>query len=240
MVDKVVPVSFTDQDTLDAALVADGLTIETDPETGCVRVFRATSDPVSYKTSGGGDITVVAMDLPLAITETIEFRNSNLATLSYLPAGAVVATWIGTDRGSQSFNGKKVTVPSAVVGVLSCNYTTLYDKICAPCSVSEILICATQLTTTTCKSITCATTTAPPSTPVAYEMVVKDYCSDEVIPAVTVFLDGLNLGETDAQGVISLGALIPGSTHTLRMTKDGYTASDADNLSNDSFVVPTT
>ena len=240
MVDKVVPVAFTDQDSQDESIVLAGLSLETDPDTGCVRVFRVTADPVTYATSGGGDIIVEAIDLPLAVSEIIKFRNSASSTLSYLPTGAVTTTWIGPDKGSPSFDGKTVTVPTAVVGVLSCSYTTLYDKICADCSLSEILICVTQLTTTSCQSVTCATTTAPSSTPVSYELVVKDYCSDSVIAGVTVFLDAVDIGETDAQGVIPLGGLIPGSTHALRMTKDGYTASDADNLSNDSFVVPTT
>ena len=60
-----------------------------------------------------------------------------------------------------------------------------------------------------------------------------------MVPGVTVFLDDVDIGETDANGVISLGGLVPGSTHSIRMTKDGYIPSNEDQLSNDSFVVPT-
>lgn len=74
--------------------------------------------------------------------------------------------------------------------------------------------------------------------PEPYELQVKSFCTDETVAGVTVYMDGTEMGQTDADGVISLGALLPGSTHTLKMVKDGYISSDQDKLNNDSFTVP--
>lgn len=79
---------------------------------------------------------------------------------------------------------------------------------------------------------------SPETTPIPYDLQVKNYCTDGEVPGVTVYLDGAEIGQTDADGMISLGALMPGSTHTLKMIKDGYINSDKDHIDNASFTVP--
>ena len=76
------------------------------------------------------------------------------------------------------------------------------------------------------------------TTPVPYELEVKNFCTDDTVTGVTVYLDGTDMGQTDSDGIISLGALLPGSTHTLKMIKDGYIDSDKDHIDNASFTVP--
>jgi hypothetical protein len=71
-----------------------------------------------------------------------------------------------------------------------------------------------------------------------YELFVKDYCSDEAIPDATVFLDGAEIGSTNSQGIINLGDLVRGTTHSIKVSKSGYIASDEDALRNDEFTVP--
>jgi len=73
---------------------------------------------------------------------------------------------------------------------------------------------------------------------VPYQLLVRDYCSDEIVPGMHVWLNGVDKGETDADGYVSLGNLLPGASYTLKMTKDEYQQSQLDNLNNDSFVVP--
>lgn len=74
--------------------------------------------------------------------------------------------------------------------------------------------------------------------PVPYELEVKNYCTDEVLAGVTVYFDEVDIGQTSSQGIIALGALVPGSIHILRMAKVGFINSENDKLNNDSFVVP--
>jgi len=72
---------------------------------------------------------------------------------------------------------------------------------------------------------------------VPYEISVLDFCSDEAIANVQIYLNGSYIGVTDSTGIKSLGYLTPGTSYTLKMTKTGYQNSDVDALNNDSFTV---
>jgi hypothetical protein len=66
---------------------------------------------------------------------------------------------------------------------------------------------------------------------------VPDFCSDEQVEDVEVFLDGFSIGYTNAEGKIFLEELMQGSQHQLKMIRNGYVDSDLDILLNDTFTV---
>ena len=65
---------------------------------------------------------------------------------------------------------------------------------------------------------------------------VTDYVSDAELESVTVYLDGILKGTTDANGELDIASVTVGG-HELKLTKAGYTDSDADNLFNDYIMV---
>jgi len=65
---------------------------------------------------------------------------------------------------------------------------------------------------------------------------ITDYISGVDLETVSVWVDGVLKGTTDASGELLVEDLALGG-HTLKLTKTGYTDSDADTLLNDYFVV---
>jgi len=75
--------------------------------------------------------------------------------------------------------------------------------------------------------------------PVPVDLEVADFCNNDVLLGeVSVYIDGTYKGNTNANGRLYIGNYVPGTRHSLRMTKTDYRDSDSDPLSNDSFVVP--
>lgn len=65
---------------------------------------------------------------------------------------------------------------------------------------------------------------------------VSDFLDDSDLGTVSVYLDSVLKGTTDAQGEIDILDVSIGG-HTLKLTKAGYISSDADDLYNDYIVV---
>jgi len=65
---------------------------------------------------------------------------------------------------------------------------------------------------------------------------VTDYIDASELQTVTVWIDGVNKGTTDANGELDVDDVAVGG-HTLKLTKTGYLDSDADTLLNDYIVV---
>ncbi len=65
---------------------------------------------------------------------------------------------------------------------------------------------------------------------------VSDYMDDTFEQTVSVYIDNVLQGTTDAQGEIDIADIAVGG-HTLKLTKASYTDSDADDLLNDYIVV---
>jgi len=65
---------------------------------------------------------------------------------------------------------------------------------------------------------------------------VADFVSDADLATVTVFIDTVNKGTTDADGLITITDVTVGS-HAIKMTKTGYEDSDTDTLINDFIMV---
>jgi len=65
---------------------------------------------------------------------------------------------------------------------------------------------------------------------------VTDYVSGADLQTVSVWVDGVLKGTTDANGELDVADVELGG-HTLKLTKTGYTDSDDDTLLNDYFMV---
>lgn len=65
---------------------------------------------------------------------------------------------------------------------------------------------------------------------------VTDFIDDTDLQTVTVFIDEVDKGTTDANGLITIADVTVGS-HAIKMTKTAYTDSDADTLINDYIMV---
>lgn len=193
--------------------------------------------------SSAGNTTVVATGISSPVEdELIRFINTTTATLDYPPIpGSMSYEWVGPSPGTPTFNGQTVTMSEKTIGVLKCNYRTPADRIRLQYNVAGTVIAVVIQTINTTEYTASADVVyaeAVSVEPVAYELDVRDYCSDSNVAGVEVFLDGTSIGFTDINGIIYLGELMPGSTHTLKMVKVGYIDSDLDKLLNDSFTVP--
>ena len=65
---------------------------------------------------------------------------------------------------------------------------------------------------------------------------VTDYVDDDELSGVTVYLDGVSQGTTDANGEIDINTVTVGG-HELKLTKTGYLDSDTDTLFNDYIMI---
>lgn len=170
--------------------------------------------------------------------DEITFANTNSGSLGYVPVGEVDYEWIGKSAGTPVFNGREILLDEDSIAILKCNYKTKGDRLSVVSSeAGTVLVVVIQGENQASLSITFEDEEEEEE-PVAYELDVKNYCSDASLSGVTVYLDEVDIGQTNINGIIALGALIPGSTHTLKMMKAGYIDSDKDKLNNDSFTVP--
>jgi hypothetical protein len=65
---------------------------------------------------------------------------------------------------------------------------------------------------------------------------VTDYVDESELQTVTVYLDSVSKGDTDANGELSIAGVTVGG-HELKLTKTGYVDSDDDTLYNDYIMV---
>jgi len=64
----------------------------------------------------------------------------------------------------------------------------------------------------------------------------KSFCTSLPVPGSSVYVDGTLRGVSDPSGNLVVGLLAAGS-HTLKIVSPGFIDTDADDLSNDSFVI---
>lgn len=74
------------------------------------------------------------------------------------------------------------------------------------------------------------------SVPSIVTIQAKDFCTDLPIPGAAVYIDGIYKGVTDSNGKRVVGLLNPRS-YSLKIQASGYTSTDTDDLSNESFTI---
>jgi hypothetical protein len=191
-----------------------------------------------------GTIIKGASGIVYPYSQDLVFPLSKSESLQQLPDGMVYWQWIGKDGGTPLFLGRAVNLPSVKVGTLRCEYQSIGDRLKLVATSSDIGIHETMnvVVVVSRNGVTLTSMTVTYESgivvTVPVELMVSDFCSDDLIDDVEVFLDGIFIGKTNTEGKISLGMLIPGSQHQLKMIRAGYTDSDIDVLHNDSFTVP--
>ena len=191
-----------------------------------------------------GIIFEKAINIWYPVDEDLTFANVDSATLGSLPCTPIAWKWLGNDGGNPLFNGQIVTVPSAVVGMLHCEYKTVGDRLGLAVSganmgkLSEVSVVVVVTQNGKTASATVTFSSEEVVAPVATDLEVRSFCDDSILAGAQVYLDGVFTGFTDGSGLCYLGMLTPGVEYSIAVTKDGYISTDSDVLSNDKFVIP--
>lgn len=234
-----------------------GKSIFYDSDTILLR-FYSTSDSSYSVDCSKGSVFKKASDVSFTYTQYVSFSNTNSASLSYRPMTVLSADWVGKSLGGIKINGTEVSIKNPGVGILKVTYTSKYDLIqyTAPTlrEAEQVMIWVNQSEQLASSNLeinprnpldtgggssTGGGQTEPPQSQVTstpYAITVLDYSTNAALDGVTVYLNGVVKGTTDANGRVSLGNLLPGN-YTLKMTKLGYFNSDEDGLNNDYFTV---
>lgn len=247
MAEKVLTINFTDPSVSPDAFIELELDDELNEDKtqfapGEVAFFRVKRYPKNkYDVqSSAGSTQRTAVDTYQAVTdEQVEFCYETEQDLDDRPDSPVSAEWVGRNPGSVPLiDGKTIIFNVPVVAIMRVDYNYLYDRwrLYNVTHNGDVLIVARMGEKKACLTVDFG---GGVSVVEEYELLVKDYCTDLPVAHATVFLDGSEIGRTNGRGIINLGDLIRGSTHTVRVVKSGYIPTDEDALRNDEFTVPT-
>jgi len=214
-------------------------------ESAYLRLVSSMAESVQKHTSAGS-LSVHSSNVPSAQSEEITFAMSDTGQLRQKPEGGVAYSWQGNNGGTPVFDGRQIKLPEPVVAVLKCDYSVKGSRLrlnvsdanmsgMTNLSVVVVAVAGEQKASVTVRY---SKDDVVSTDPIAMDLQVSDFCSGDSVGDVRVYLNGENIGVTNEAGIIHLGELLPGSTHQLRMTRDGYIDSDNDVLHNDSFTVP--
>lgn len=205
--------------------------------------FLSSSDTTYEIFSSIGSTRKEGTNIPYTVIENVVFKKEKTAALQKKPRSSVNYKWYGNAPGIPSFSGGSVSINQPAVAVLHCEYETLGDRISIIVNEEvdfgekfDVVVVVVQGER---KASTTITYSGDHIGPQPIDLKVVDFCGDEVVEGVEIYLDGESKGTTNSNGKIFLGELRPGTEHTLKMTKSGYVDSDKDVLYNDSFTVPT-
>jgi len=202
--------------------------------------------------TNGDSVRRINSRVPVEVEEQLTFDRTNEKALSRLPIGNVSYEWVGVEPSNPrvTFSEKRAITPSqTTIGVLKCTYKALADRWSLKYSrnanpndaiIEEDTIIVVGLIDADTKAslnVTFKEDESAGSGATSWVLSVKDFCSDSEIEYVSVWVDGVFVGTTDANGLLPLGVLASG-THTLQMTKTDYVDSDLDTLNNDTFEIP--
>ena len=259
MTQSQITINFASEQTPDADL---SLALDTDYNTAVYGRTKTTFAPnetaylqlICDKTAGAGAVVKMtslgiifekAANIQYPVDEDLTFANVDSATLGSLPSTSITWEWLGNNGGRPLFNGQIVTVPSAVVGVLHCEYKTVGDRLGLTVSYAgmtirklgevTVVVGVTQNGKTASATVTFSSEEVV--APVATDLEVRSFCDDSILVGAQVYLDSVSKGVTNGNGLCYLGMLTPGVEYSIVVTKDGYISTDSDVLSNDQFVI---
>lgn len=217
-------------------------------ETAYLKLLRSSDESYEIYTSAGV-ASRSARNLMYPMSEDVVFPATKYGELDHAPNGGVDWVWMGKNAGDPLFNGRNIRLNlryegAVPVGILRCEYETKGDRLklrvesddMGDFDVMDVLVVVVQGENIEYTQVTYDTEEG--GDPIPVNLLVKDFCSDDNVDEVEVYLDGSYVGKTNMDGKIYLGELVPRSLHDLKMTKSGYIDSDLDVLHNDSFTVP--
>jgi len=184
-----------------------------------------------------GTASVFQKSMKQTFTEYIAFRNSDSGNTTYYIEKLISASWEGKGEGRPLIYGSRVILPNSTTGVLKVQYETSYDLIDVTCSHPTYLLISAESDTLSGDFLVDFTNGYLTNIfDKDVVMTVRDACSKETLPNAAVYINGKFTGRTDSEGLIRLGSMKSG-TYALRITRDDYTDTDKDTISNDYFTV---
>jgi len=187
-----------------------------------------------------GQITKLEGNVPEEKEETLQFVYEKTKSLDFHPIGTVEEIYSSMDH-SFSMDGRVVSFPVPVFGIVKVRYTTSADKYGFDFTASEKLClndkppaalivfqCSDQRSTKTVSNWYCNRKTITAR--------IVDACTGDPVPNANITVDGVDKGQADESGLITLHDMVEGD-HNIKITADGYVDSDADTLANDTFTV---
>lgn len=225
-----------------------GLTLELDADKNAgvtsfapganVWVRAITDYAIADKGSTRGKFTVQKSRLRFEQEETLTFNDENAATLRYPAHKVLKKGWLGRGLGHVTVSGKTVKAAETGYGILEVRYEVAYArlKLANVNKEGPVLIWAEDAQERKgVLQVSFSSGEAGEMEEIFVE--VLSYCTDLPAAGVAVWLDGAYKGQTDAYGRLSLGKLVKGSNHAIKMTAAGFKDSDIDALANDVFTV---
>lgn len=171
-------------------------------------------------------------------SETLNFLESDEATLSKQPEGDVAFEWQLTDPGnvSISLDGKTVKLNKNVFGILKATYKTrIYLwRMTYTGDEAEIPVLLSQYGKTA--SCTVKYLSFEIEETGLYNIKIIDHCSNEPVPGAAFTFQGKSFITND-DGKAYIGELKKGVYGIGKITKEGYIDSDIDPLENEDFEV---
>ncbi len=261
MADKNIEITLTDpEETVET--IENNLEINADDNQGKTSFYDSDTVKIRFYTSSNSSYSVHSSigtarksyrNIRFSYTEDIVFTDALSASLTYKPSNVISTQWLGKSLGSADIQGNTITLKSKGSGILRITYYASYDliefSIPRVYSDTNALVYADQQGTVASININItprysvtnpenqsADDTQSESEPVQYTLTVLDYTTNEPVPGAAVYLNGVCIGQTAADGSIYLGKLLSGA-YTLFMSKAGYFNSNEDGLNNDSFTV---
>ena len=193
-----------------------------------------------------GVAQIVAVGLPLEIEDYFTVANTDTLSLSR-PVNLqapIQWQWVGrvfTESGKTpqpQISEWEIRFAEPVSGVLWLKYQSLFDRIKVNCNEeTDVLLEAFKTLEGYEEPLYAYIVISWEHVERTVYLTVKCACTRAPLQGVAVYVDGEYRGLTDVSGRITLGDLRVGS-HSLRLVKEGYQASDVDLIKNDELVVP--
>ena len=217
-----------------------------------VRVYN----PGNYTIESQGNTTGASMSIRRTdsryIEETIAFKNGE-AKLSFPYDGYLTIAWLGSytswspsevQRGSNIVRKERLVNNSNYSVVMArVTYRTQFDvfRFKAPSSYDGSLTVWFIFKDDRIgqKQLSGEIGDAEEEAPTGFKditVISESYITEVAIPGSSIWIDEVNRGVTDENGRLLVEDLAVGD-HTFRMTADGFTPTDEDDLTNDSFTV---
>ena len=173
-----------------------------------------------------------------------KYSTINDVSMRYNPLSTPSYSWLGTNNGNITFDGRRIILPSgSYFGYLkvSYSYEVLYYQLKSiPPDYPEKNIClffVNEELVVTNHIISLVVEDEEDEDNPSVSIIVKDYTTETVVPGTIVQVDGKTVGVTDANGYCYIGKLTRGRHDLKLLPPSPYLQSDQDGLANDWFTI---
>jgi hypothetical protein len=193
-----------------------------------LRLYPGNHHPTLY--SMRGTVRFDVENIVETITEELIFLNTDSASLQYPAASTPTILWEGRPLVNAIVDGNAVKLSEVATGILTIEYTTIYDRLVATSAIVGKDIIEAQSAD-------------------RYGALVLEYfaeisalvtidttamCKGERIEGASVAVDGGFVGITNENGEVT-GTFTLGVQHSIQVRKEGFLNTEDDLVANDFF-----